>query len=124
MDFLAWPPEVTSALIHSGPGAGSLIEASVVWQRLGIELEESVGSYASVLSSLTESWDGPSSMAMDQAAEPYLSWVHTTAQQCQQLSASAHAAAAAFNSALSAVVPPAYVSANRMRLAQLLDTNW
>jgi PPE-repeat protein len=61
---------------------------------------------------------------MDQAAEPYLSWFRTTGQQCRQLSSSTHAAAAAFNSALCAVVPPAFVSANRVRVAQLLATNW
>jgi PPE-repeat protein len=124
MDFGALPPEITSALIHSGPGAGSLIEASGAWQRLGTELEEIAPIYASVVSSLTQAWEGPSSTAMDQAAEPYLSWVRTTAQQCQQLSSSAHAAAAAFNANLNAVVPPAYVGANRARLAQLLATNW
>jgi PPE-repeat protein len=124
MDFGALPPEITSALIHSGPGAGSLIEASVVWQRLGTELEEIAHLYASVVSSLTQAWEGPSSVAMDQAAEPYLSWLRTTAQQCRQLSSSTHAAAAAFNSTLSAVVPPAYVGANRVRMAQLLATNW
>jgi PPE-repeat protein len=123
MDFIALPPEVTSALIHSGPGAESLIEASGAWQRLGTELENSVAGYASVLSSLIESWSGPSSMAMVQAVEPYLIWVRTTAQQSQQMASSAQAAAAAFNSVRSTVVPPAQVSANRTRLAQLLATN-
>jgi len=122
MDLLA-PPEVTSTLIHSGPGAGSLIEASGAWQQLAVELENSVAVYASVLSSLIESWDGPSSMAMVQAVQPYLIWLRTTAQQSQQLAASTQAAAAAFSSVRSAVVTPAQVSANRTRLAQLLATN-
>ena len=123
MDFLTLPPEITSALIHAGPGAGSMIDASGAWQRLGTELENSVPIYASVLSSLIQSWHGPSSMAMVQAVEPYLTWLRTTAQQCQQIASSAQAAAAAFSSALSAVVPPSQVSANRTRLAQLLATN-
>jgi PPE-repeat protein len=122
MDVLA-PPEVTSALIHSGPGAASLIEASGAWQRLSVELENSVAVYASVLSSLIESWNGPSAMAMVQAVQPYLIWLRTTAQQSQQMAASAEGAAAAFNSVRSAVVLPAQVSANRTRLAQLLATN-
>jgi PPE-repeat protein len=124
MDFGTLPPEITAALIHSGPGAGSWIEASGGWQQLAIELEDSLPSYGAVLSALTDAWCGPSSSAMIQAVEPYLSWVRTTAQQCERLASSAQAAAAAFNSAVAAVVHPTYVSANRIRLAKLLATNW
>jgi PPE-repeat protein len=123
MEFITLPPEVTSALMHSGPGAGSLIEASGAWQRLSSNLEESASSYATALSSLTEAWYGPSSLAMVQAVEPYISWLRSTAQQSEQLSASTQAAAAAFGSTVSAVVHPSVVSANRVRLAQLLATN-
>ncbi len=122
MDLFA-PPEVTSTLIHSGPGAGSLIEAAGAWQSLGVELENSVAVYASALSSLMESWDGPSSMAMLQAVQPYLIWLRSTAQQAQQMATSAESAAVAFSAVQSAVVHPAVVTANRTRLAQLLATN-
>jgi PPE-repeat protein len=124
MDYGTLPPEITAALIHSGPGAESWIEASGVWQQLAIELEDSLPGYGSVLSSLTDAWSGPSSAAMIQAVEPYLSWVRTTAQQCERLASSAQAAAAAFNAAVAAVFHPTYVGANRMRLAKLLATNW
>ena len=60
---------------------------------------------------------------MVQAAEPYLTWLQTTAQQAQQTASSAMAAAAAFNSVSAAVVPTAQVLANRTRLVQLLATN-
>jgi PPE-repeat protein len=76
-----------------------------------------------VLSSLTGAWYGPSSAAMAQAVAPYLTWLGTTAQQCQQTAYSAQAAAAAFDSARVAVVPVSVVTANRTRLAQLLATN-
>jgi PPE-repeat protein len=122
MDLLA-PPEVTSTLIHTGPGAGSLIEAAGAWQRLAVELENSVSTYASTLSSLIESWDGPSAMAMVQSIQPYLLWLRETAQQSAQMAASAEAAAAAFSATRSAVVHPSVVTANRTRLLQLLATN-
>ena len=61
----------------------------------------------------------PSSMAMIEAVEPYLAWVRTTAGQCEQLAASARAAAAAFELASRAMVFPAEVSANRTLLAEL-----
>ena len=117
------PPEVTSALIHSGPGAESLIQASGAWQRLGTSLEESAGINAATLSSLADAWHGPSAAAMTKAVEPYLNWLRTTAQQCQQMAIAVQDAIAAFNSARSSVVPVASVSANRTRLTQLLATN-
>jgi PPE-repeat protein len=123
MEFTALPPEVTSALIHSGPGADSLIEGSGAWQRLGTSLEESAGINAATLSSLADAWHGPSAAAMTQAVEPYLTWLRTTAQQCQQMAVAVQDAIAAFNSARSSVVPVASVSANRTRLTQLLATN-
>jgi PPE-repeat protein len=123
MEFTALPPEVTSALIHSGPGADSLIEASGAWQRLATSLEETAAVNTSTLSSLTGAWHGASAAAMTQAVEPYLGWLRTTAQQCQQMAVAAQDAVAAYNSARSSVVPVASVSANRTRLAQLLATN-
>jgi PPE-repeat protein len=123
VDFISLPPEITSALIHSGPGAESLIEASGAWQQLGVGLEDTAPIYASVVSSLSQTWQGPSSAAMTQAVEPFLTWIRTTAQQCQQLASSAQAAAAAFTQAQSAVVGPAQVTANRTRLAQLIATD-
>ncbi|OBH06616.1 hypothetical protein A5696_23395 [Mycobacterium sp. E2699] len=124
MDFGTLPPEISSALIHSGPGAGSLIEASAAWERLGTELEESLPGYASVLSSVTETWQGPSATAMTQAVEPFLYWLRTTAQQCEQVSSSLQTVAAAFELACRTVVFPVQVTANRTRLAQLIATNW
>ncbi|MCV7444607.1 PPE family protein [Mycobacterium paraense] len=123
MDLLALPPEVTSALIHSGPGAGSLIEASAAWQALTTELENSASTYTAALAALSESWKGPSSAAMVDAVQPYVTWLRNTAQQSQQLAESTQAAAAAFNSAQANVVQPAAVTANRTRLSQLVATN-
>jgi PPE-repeat protein len=117
------PPEVTSALIHSGPGAESLIEASAAWQQLAADLEEAASSTSSAVSSLTGVWQGPSASAMTQAVEAYLTWLRTTAQQSQQTASSARTAATAFNSVRAAVVPVAQVTANRTRLARLLATN-
>ncbi len=124
MDFGMLPPEVTSALIHSGPGAGSLIAASAMWHQLGTELEDFVRGYASVLSSLTEAWRGPSSMAMVKAVEPYLAWLSVSAQQCQLIGSSVQTVVAAFELTHFTVVHPLQVSANRTRLAQLLATNF
>jgi len=123
MEFTALPPEVTSALIHAGPGAESLNEASVAWQRLGATVEESAGVNTATLTGLDGAWHGPSAAAMTEAVEPYLAWLRTTAAQCQQMALALQDAVAAFNSARSAVLPVATVTANRTRLKQLLATN-
>jgi PPE-repeat protein len=123
MEFTTLPPEVISALIHSGPGAESLANAAAAWQQLGANLEDAADNYASSLSSMDETWYGPSSAAMVQSVTPYVTWLRTTAQQAQQTASAAQTAAAAFNSVQASVVPTATVAANRMRLAQLLATN-
>src|SRR6201995_3493164 len=123
MEFTTLPPEVISALIHTGPGAESLAAAATAWQQLSVNLEDAADNYTASLSSLDETWYGPSSTAMFQAVTPYVTWLRTTAQQAQQTAAAAQSAAAAFNSVQASVVPTATVAANRMRLAQLLATN-
>jgi len=52
-----------------------------------------------------------------------VTWLRATAQQTQQVAASAQTAAAAFSSVQAAVVPTSVVAANRTRLAQLYATN-
>ncbi|QLL08514.1 PPE family protein [Mycobacterium vicinigordonae] len=123
MEFITLPPEISSALIHSGPGAASLTEASYAWQRLGVELDESASVYTPAVAALAGLWHGPASSTMVDAVAPYLSWMRTTAQQCRQLGLAAQAVVSEFNSTLSTVVHPAVVAANRQQLAQLLATN-
>ena len=123
MEFTTLPPEVISALIHSGPGAESLANAAAAWQQLSANLEDAADNYASSLSSMDQAWHGPSSAAMFQSVTPYVTWLRTTAQQAQQTAAAAQSAAAAFSSVQASVVPTDTVAANRTRLVQLLATN-
>ncbi len=123
MDFIGLPPEVTSALIHSGPGGEPLLDASYAWQRLGYDLEESIRAYSPVLGAVAEAWNGPASTAMIDAVGTYLTWLGGTAQQCLALGSAAQAAAGAFGVVQSAVVHPSVVAANRAQLARLLATN-
>jgi PPE-repeat protein len=124
MDFGILPPEVISALIHSGPGAWSLIEAAGMWHALSTELEQSVSSYTAELSDLSVAWRGPSSTVMAQSLEPYLAWLRMAAQQCQQIATSVEVVTTAFELTHWTVVHPSLVAANRARLAMLLATNF
>lgn len=124
IDFGLLPPEVTSALIHSGPGAWSMIDAAGAWQELSAELEAAATSYTAELASLAATWTGPSAVAMAQAFEPYLAWLRTTAAQCEEIAASVETVTAAFELTHWTVVHPSVVAANRARLALLLATNF
>jgi len=85
MEFTTLPPEVISALIHSGPGSESLTAAAAAWRQLGADLEDAAENYAAVVSSMADTWHGPSAAAMSQSVAPYLTWLRTTAQQAQQV---------------------------------------
>lgn len=123
MYFGLFPPEVNSARMYAGPGSGSMVAAAAAWDGLAAELQSTAASYGSVISGLTASWRGPSSVAMASAAAPYVAWMNTTASQAAQTAMQAKAAAAAYETAFAATVPPPVIAANRSQLASLLATN-
>src|SRR6202034_253502 len=113
-DFASRPPELHSALIYYGAGAGPLMAASSAFNNLSSELTSNAASYQSVISQLTGSeWTGPSSEAMAAAAEPYIAWLTTTSGQLQEAATQAMSSAAAYQTAYSSSIPPATVLANR-----------
>ncbi|MGD1172032.1 PPE family protein [Mycobacterium seoulense] len=122
----AWlPPEVNSARIHSGPGAGPLLAAAEAWDGLAEDLASSASSFSSVTSNLANgSWQGPSSAAMMALATHYVSWLSAAAAQAEAVSSQASAVAAAFEGALAATVQPAVVAANRALAHALSATTW
>jgi PPE-repeat protein len=123
-DFASRPPEVNSALIYSGAGAGPLMAASSAFNNLSSELSSNAASYESVISQLTGSeWQGPSSEAMAAAAQPYIGWLTTTSGQLREAATQAMASAAAYETAFSASIPPPVIAANRATLAALVATN-
>ncbi|WP_046317338.1 PPE family protein [Mycobacterium sp. UM_Kg1] len=124
MDFAALPPEVNSGRMYAGAGSGPLLAAASAWDALAAELSSTASSYESVVSSLAGEWSGPSSGSMASAAEPYVTWMATTAAQAEYSANQARAAAAAYEAAFAATVPPPVVAANRVQLATLIATNF
>jgi PPE-repeat protein len=122
-DFAARPPEVNSALIYSGAGAGPLMAASSAFNNLSSELSSNAASYESVINQLGSEWQGPSSQAMSAAAQPYIAWLTTTSGQLQEAATQATTSAAAYEAAFAASIPPPVIAANRATLAALVATN-
>jgi PPE-repeat protein len=124
MDFGGLPPEINSARMYAGPGSGPMLAAASAWDGLASELQSTASSYGAVISELTgESWVGPSSAAMEAAATPYVAWLNAAAGGAEQAATQARAAASAYQSALTAMVPLPEIAANRTQLAALTATN-
>jgi PPE-repeat protein len=124
MDFGAFPPEVNSARMYAGPGAGSMLAAAAGWDGLAADLHATAASYGSVISGLTGgSWRGAASTSMAAAAAPFLAWMSATAAQSEQAASQARAAAGAYEAAFAMTVPPAVIAANRTALMALVATN-
>ena len=124
IDFGALPPEVNSARMYAGPGPGSMLAAAAAWNGLAAELQSTAASYGSAISELTSgSWVGPSSQAMEAAAEPYVTWMSATAGQAELAATQAQAAAGAYETAFAMTVPLPVIATNRTQLASLVATN-
>ncbi len=124
MDYGALPPEVNSARMYAGPGAGSMLAAAGAWDGLAADLHSTAAAAGSVVSGLTAgSWRGAASTSMAAAVAPYLSWMTATATQLEQVANQARSAAAAYEAAFGMTVPPAVVAANRAQLMALIATN-
>jgi len=123
-DFGALPPEINSARMYSGPGSGPMMAAAAAWDAVAAQLESYAAGYSSTLSELQGLWAGGTSLRMAGAVAPYVGWATATAAQAEQAAGQARAAAAAYEAAFAATVPPELVVANRIQLAALVATNF
>jgi PPE-repeat protein len=124
MFYAAFPPEINSGRIYSGPGSGPMLAAAAAWDGLANDLQSTAASYSSVISSLTSGpWLGPTSLTMAAAVTPYLTWMQGTAAQAAETASQATAAASAYETAFAAHVPPEAIAANRTQLASLVANN-
>lgn len=123
MDYGALPPEINSARMYSGPGAGSMMAAAAAWDELASELYAAATSYAAVTTGLADAWTGSAATSMAQAAAPYVAWLSSTAGQAEQAATQAVAAASSYETAFTAIVPPPVIAANRAQLMLLVATN-
>jgi PPE-repeat protein len=124
MDFGGLPPEINSARMYAGPGSSSMMAAASAWDGLASELRSTASSYGSVVSELADdSWQGPSSAAMEGAVTPYVAWMNAAAAEAEQTASQAKAAASAYQTAFASTVPPQVIADNRVQLALLTATN-
>ncbi|KZS75597.1 hypothetical protein A4G29_17975 [Mycobacterium kansasii] len=124
MDFGALPPEINSIRLYSGPGSAPMVAAASAWSGLAAELTSAANEYQTVITALhSEGWVGPSAVKMAAAVAPYVAWMRATAAAAEQSAGKARLAAAAYETAFAAVVPPPQIAANRAQLSTLISTN-
>jgi PPE-repeat protein len=124
VDYGALTPEINSARMYAGPGSSSLQAAASAWNGLAAELQSAAQGYETVITQLSsDEWMGPASASMASAAQPYVTWMNTTAAQAEQAATQARAAAAAYEQAFAATVPPPLIAANRAETAAYTQAN-
>ncbi|MCV7123533.1 PPE family protein [Mycobacterium lacus] len=124
VDYGLLPPEINSARIYAGPGAGSLVTAAAGWSALASDLQAAVAGHRSVITALTSGpWTGPAAAKLLSAVGPFINWLDISAEEAAQAASQANAAATAYETAFLASVPPPLIAANRALLAELVATN-
>lgn len=123
-NFSALPPEVNSARLYTGAGPVPMLTAAAAWDLLASEMHCAADSFGSTIAALAAgSWQGPASLAMTAAAAPHLRWLSTAAAHAEAAAVMARTAAAEFDTALAAAVPPTVVAVNRGEVVSLLASN-
>lgn len=119
MNFATLPPEISSGLMYSGPGAGSMMRAAAAWEALAVRLFSAAADYRAVTARLADG-DGA---ALSRAAARYVDWLDAVATRSERAATQLAAAAGAHQSAFTATVPPPEIAGNRAHRMSLVSTN-
>ena len=122
---MAAPPEVHSALLSSGPGPASLLQAAGAWNSLSAEYTSVAEELSTVLAEVQAgAWQGPSAESYVSAYVPYLAWLTQASADSAAAAAQHETAATAYTAALAAMPTMPELATNHIVHGVLLATNF
>lgn len=123
--WMAFPPEVHSTLLSSGPGPGPLLASAEAWNSLSAEYTSAAEELTAVIDGAQAgAWQGPSAEQYVGAHGPYVAWLAQAAADSSMMAAQQETAATAYTAALAAMPTLPELATNHATHAALLATNF